>query len=93
MIAIGVSLILFFPEVFQKNVSYLAHGLGFGIGLILGISTFFLRKKAIRSHEVWVEKPPVDTSLEEYIDALEAYELEHKKGDPKVACKECSTLQ
>lgn len=98
MIATGVSLILFFPEVFQKNVSYLAHGLGFGLGLILGVAYFAINKKSIRSREVWVEKPPVDTALEDYIDALEAYEreqleFENKKGDPKVACEECSTLQ
>ena len=74
MIATGVSLILFFPEVFQKNVSYLAHGLGFGLGLILGVGYFYLRKEAIQSKEVWVEKPPMDHSLEEYIDALEAHE-------------------
>jgi rhomboid protease GluP len=92
MIATGVSLILFFPEVFQKNVSYLAHGLGFGMGLLLGVGTFMVRKQAIRSHEVWVEKPPVDTALEEYIDALEAFEAEKITGDPKVACEECSTL-
>ena len=96
MIATGVSLILFFPEVFQKNVSYLAHGLGFGFGLILGGAYFGVFKKSVRSHEVWVENPPADTALEDYIDALEAYQaeqLEIKKGDPKVACEECSTLQ
>jgi rhomboid protease GluP len=76
MTATGVSLILFFPEVFQKNVSYLAHGLGFGLGLILGVGYFYLRKDAIRSQEVWVEKPPVDHSLEDYIDALETFEKE-----------------
>jgi rhomboid protease GluP len=92
MIATGVSLILFFPEVFQKNVSYLAHGLGFGMGLILAVSYFLIRKQEIRSHEVWVEKPPVDNFLEEYIDTLEAFEAEKIKGDPKVACEECSTL-
>lgn len=93
MTATGVSLILFFPEVFQKNVSYLAHGLGFALGLILAVGYFYLRKESIRAQEVWVEKPPVDHSLEEYIEALEFEELNIKKGDPKAACQECSTLQ
>ena len=41
MITTGVSLILFFPEVFVKNVSYLAHGLGFGMGIVLGMIFFY----------------------------------------------------
>lgn len=62
MIATGVSLILFFPEVFEKNVSYLAHGLGFGFGIVFGLIYWGLNRKLLRSHEVWVEKPrdPID---------------------------------
>lgn len=71
MIATGVSLILFFPEVFQKNVSYLAHALGFGMGIFLAVGYFNLNKKYIRSKEVWIQKPPVDNSLEDYIENLE----------------------
>lgn len=71
MIATGVSLILFFPEVFKENVSYLAHGLGFGFGVLLALIYFNLRKDFIRSQEVWIQKPVEDHSLEDYIENLE----------------------
>jgi rhomboid protease GluP len=71
MITTGVSLILFFPEVFVKNVSYLAHGLGFGLGIVLALIYFKVKKTELRSHEVWVEKAPENHELEDYIESLE----------------------
>ena len=71
MIAIGVSLILFFPEAFIKNVSYLAHGLGFGMGIVLGMTFFYFKRSYLRSQEVWIEKAPENHELEEYIESLE----------------------
>jgi hypothetical protein len=53
-------------------VSYLAHGLGFGLGIILAILFFNLRREALRSHEQWIEPTPKNVELENYIDALEA---------------------
>lgn len=75
MITTGVSLILFFPEVFVKNVSYLAHGLGFGMGIVLALIYFRIKRSALRSHEVWTIKPPVNHDLEEYINNLESENL------------------
>jgi rhomboid protease GluP len=74
MIATGVSLILFFPDAFVKNVSYLAHGLGFGIGMLMGGFYFGIKKEELRSHEIWTEKMPPNLELEEYIDQLENQE-------------------
>ena len=71
MITTGVSLILFFPEVFVKNVSYLAHGLGFGMGILLGIIYFKLMREKLRSDELWIEKAPENHELEEYIANLD----------------------
>jgi rhomboid protease GluP len=71
MITTGVSLILFFPEVFVKNISYLAHGLGFGMGIILGIIYFKLMREKLRSNELWIEKAPENHELEEYIANLD----------------------
>lgn len=71
IITTGVSLILFFPEAFKKNVSYLAHGLGFGLGIILAIIFFKLQRQKLRSHEVWIEPTPKNLDLENYIDSLE----------------------
>lgn len=70
MITTGVSLILFFPEVFVKNVSYLAHGLGFGLGIGLGLMYFLVKRTELRSHEEWIEKAPVNHDLEDYIESL-----------------------
>lgn len=78
MITTGVSLILFFPEAFVKNVSYLAHGLGFGLGIVLAIIYFQLNRTKLRSHEVWVEKEPENTELADYLDHLEALKLEEE---------------
>jgi rhomboid protease GluP len=71
MITTGVSLILFFPEVFVKNVSYLAHGLGFGMGIVIALIYFRIKGSKLRTHEVWVEKAPVNHDLEDYIERLE----------------------
>lgn len=53
--ATGVTLIFLFPQVFQPEVSYLAHGLGFLIGIPLAILYFGLNFKKIRAREEWVE--------------------------------------
>jgi len=68
MIVTGVSLILFFPEAFVKNVSYLAHGLGFGLGIILAMVYFWIKREEFRLHEVWTEKAPANLELEAYIE-------------------------
>ena len=79
IIATGVSLVLFFPEVFVKNVSYLAHSLGFGLGILLGWPYFKLNTNHLRAHEVWTEPKPRNIDLENYIDSLETgYSLEER---------------
>lgn len=71
IIVTGVSLVLLFPETFVKNVSYLAHALGFGMGIISGLVYFKTKRQELRSHELWVEKAPENQELEEYIQSLE----------------------
>ncbi len=60
--AVGVTLIFLFPQVFQPEVSYLAHGLGFVLGIPFALAWFGLNFKLIRSKEEWVqvEKDPVE---------------------------------
>lgn len=53
--AIGVTLIFLFPQVFQPEVSYLAHGLGFALGIPLALMWFGLNYRQIRAKEEWVE--------------------------------------
>ena len=60
--ATGVTLIFLFPQVFQPQVSYLAHGLGFALGIPLAIIYFGINFRKIRNSEEWVEikKDPVE---------------------------------
>ena len=61
----ALSLIFFFPQVIEPQVSYSAHAVGFALGVPGAVSYFAWMKHCIRSHEVWEEKPEDD--LEEYI--------------------------
>lgn len=53
--AFAVSLIFLFPEAFQPEVSYLAHGLGFLFGIPSGLIYYYVNEKKIRSKDEWVE--------------------------------------
>lgn len=52
---VALSLIIFFPDLMnlKPNVSYLAHSVGFGLGLLAGIAYFVLKYPEIRRNEVW----------------------------------------
>ena len=52
--AIAVSLIFFFPQVFEQRVSYLAHGLGFLFGVPIGFFYYYLNSHRIRSYDEWI---------------------------------------
>lgn len=58
--AVAVSLIFFFPETFQPQTSYLAHGMGFLFGVPLALAYYAINRKKIRAAEVWIpiEKHP-----------------------------------
>jgi rhomboid protease GluP len=60
VIALGLSLIFLAPEIFflKENVSYLAHGVGFVLGVPVAALYFYCFKKEIREEEVWKEKRP-----------------------------------
>lgn len=54
---LGVSLSLFFPTAYEPQVSYLAHALGFALGVLFGAIYFFFNRRKIREAEVWREEP------------------------------------
>lgn len=57
IIATGMFLIFFAPHaVIEEDVSYLAHGVGFGLGLVSGLVTYRLRERDIRQEELWRER-------------------------------------
>jgi rhomboid protease GluP len=65
--AFAVSLIFLFPEAFQPETSYLAHGMGFVIGLPVGLLYYFWNRKQIRAKDEWIEikkhKDPIENVI------------------------------
>ncbi len=49
----GVFLIILIPSEFQPNTSYLAHGVGFGLGVGLGFIYYLFNREKIHQAEVW----------------------------------------
>lgn len=70
--ATGITLIFLFPQVFQPEVSYLAHGLGFIVGIPFAILYFAFNFRKIRSAEEWVEIKK---------DPIELYDIELEQSD------------
>lgn len=70
IIVAGLSLIFFFPEVFDIKTSYLAHSLGFAFGIPLAGIVFLLNKKNFRQEEVWTVEMENDDLI---YDEEEAY--------------------
>ena len=65
--AFAVSLIFLFPEAFQPETSYLAHGLGFALGLPVGLVYYLWNKQKIKSAEQWVEIKKVKSPMDNII--------------------------
>ena len=55
---IGVAAVILLPSTFEPNTSYLAHGIGFVVGVIYAGIHFSIYKDKIRAHEVWVMPQP-----------------------------------
>jgi rhomboid protease GluP len=53
--AFAVSLIFLFPEAFQPETSYLAHGMGFLIGVPVGLFYYIWNHRKIRAKDEWTE--------------------------------------
>lgn len=72
VIALGVSLALFCPDLMnlEERVSYLAHGLGFILGIPSAVLWFTWNKKEVREKEVWVERTTPNFEWEEAMELL-----------------------
>jgi rhomboid protease GluP len=87
IVASGLSLIFFFPEVFDVKTSYLAHGLGFAFGVPLAAIVFLLNKKNYRSEEVWtVEMEHDDLIYNEEEAHLMALEKQNRCAEYPELC-------
>jgi rhomboid protease GluP len=49
--AMGFSILVFLPTVFEPEVSYRTHAIGFGLGVAFGLAYFTARKPALRAAE------------------------------------------
>jgi rhomboid protease GluP len=47
----GFSILVFLPTVFEPEVSYRAHAIGFCLGVAFGLAYFAARKPALRAAE------------------------------------------
>ena len=58
MNATAFSLILLVPDAAKQEVSYLAHAIGFGLGIPVGGFFFLIQRSKFRGREVWKEVEP-----------------------------------
>ena len=84
IIATGISLALFCPDLMNLDpkVSYLAHALGFALGIPSALAWFFWNKNEVRAQEVWVKKAPVNFDWEEEIEFLPPEYFEKLPEEP-----------
>lgn len=64
---IGISAILFVPDSFKKEVSYLSHFLGYFLGILSGALYYLVNRSRIRGHDEFieiVERDEVDENAE-----------------------------
>jgi rhomboid protease GluP len=59
---VAVTIVLFVPDSFKPDVSYLSHFLGYFLGIFSGIAFYFMFKKKFDSEEI-VEVIPEDDNL------------------------------
>jgi len=80
--AVAISLIFFFPETIQPQVSYLAHAMGFVLGIPVGMIYYFLNQKKIRSEDQWMEiEDPIEEESYYHLESPEDNELSQRASD------------
>lgn len=95
VIATGISLALFCPDLLhlEEKVSYLAHALGFGLGIPMALIWFWWNKNEVRAQEVWVDRAPVNFNWEEENELVPPDYFEKLPEEPlyrnRVHCHEC----
>lgn len=57
-VAMGIALVLFFPETYKPEVSYLSHFLGFVTGVASALFYFIWNRKQIEAADVYYTLPP-----------------------------------
>ena len=75
---VAVTIVLFIPESFKPNVSYLSHFLGYFGGILSGITYYYIFKKKIKSQEVIEEIHDDEFLWENEYDLIEEQEIDSK---------------
>lgn len=57
-----LTVVLFVPETFKPEISYLSHLLGFLIGILLALIFYQFKRKEFKAAEVWWKPPSEETS-------------------------------
>jgi rhomboid protease GluP len=69
-----VFLVLLVPTQYDPNTSYLAHYLGYAIGVFSGLVYYILRKDRLHAHEVWETQ-----IIEDELSELDMIALSHPR--------------
>jgi rhomboid protease GluP len=72
--SVALTLVLLFPETFEVHTSYLAHAVGYALGIPSGLAYFFARRSYFRSEETWkvVEQPAEERPEDILVQQLNA---------------------
>ena len=66
-VALGIALVIFAPETYKPEISYLSHFLGFLFGVLSALIYYFVNRTEIKSAEVYVSilpEPTIDEAPE-----------------------------
>lgn len=85
--AMGVFLLLFIPDAYQPNVSYLSHALGAIFGFVSAVIFFHMNEKKFLKAETYEWKLEVDDSDEWEWQATESSDSRH--APPLKPCTQC----
>jgi rhomboid protease GluP len=73
----GVALIIFFPETFKVEVSYLSHFVGFMLGILTAIIIYYLFKSQIQKSVVYDYKIEYEQDEIDILSNTNVYDLEN----------------
>lgn len=93
--AVAVSLIFLFPEAFDPQTSYLAHGFGFLFGVPFALIYFAMNREKFKAAEVWEAKKKDFDEMENIILLEESSyrQLPPEDERPKTPSSDCAQCQ
>lgn len=70
-LSLFLTVVLFIPETYKPEVSYMSHFVGYLLGIVSGVAIYYLRRSQIEGAEVKeiIYDPPEDEVNPEFMDA------------------------